>query len=220
MSFIKINKPHIKQPLDKIETLSDAAQYLEDSYETEITAKHFKGLTLSALDLSEFTFEQVIFENCRFIGCSFHKASFTDVLFNSCDLSNANLSNSYMSRCAFEEVKAVGANFLESFFRNVSIEKSIFKYATLHGVKADTLNIVASDFDESFFSDCKLKAAAFDEVSLMRTEFFRTPLKGIDLSSCNIEQLLVSSEKTELKGVIVNTAQAVEFAKLLGIRVV
>ena len=54
----------------------------------------------------------------------------------------------------------------------------------------------------------------------MRSEFFRTPLKGIDLSSCNIEQLLVSSEKTELKGVIVNTAQAVEFAKLLGIRVV
>ena len=118
MSFIKINKPNIKQPLDKIETLSDAAQYLEDSYETEIAAKHFKGLTLSALDLSEFTFEQVIFENCRFIGCSFHKASFTDVVFNSCDLSNANLSNSYMSRCAFEEVKAVGANFLESFFRN------------------------------------------------------------------------------------------------------
>lgn len=44
---------------------------------------------------------------------------------------------------------------------------------------------------------------------------FRTNLKGIDFSTCNIDGIVVDRE--DLKGVIVNQFQAVELSKLLGI---
>ena len=47
------------------------------------------------------------------------------------------------------------------------------------------------------------------------TEWFNTELKKLDFSSCEIENIAVSSDK--LTGIIVNSSQALEFVKLLGI---
>ena len=44
---------------------------------------------------------------------------------------------------------------------------------------------------------------------------FRTNLRGIDVSTCNIDGIVV--DKEDLKGIIVNQFQAVELSKLLGI---
>ena len=55
----------------------------------------------------------------------------------------------------------------------------------------------------------------FNDCELYRTQIFRTNLKGIDFSTCNIEGFVV--DKDNLKGMVVNQFQAVELSKLLGI---
>lgn len=50
---------------------------------------------------------------------------------------------------------------------------------------------------------------------LNSTEWFNTKLKELDFSSCEIENIAVSSDK--LTGVVVNSSQALEFVRLLGI---
>ena len=49
----------------------------------------------------------------------------------------------------------------------------------------------------------------------MYIKWFNTKLKELDFSSCEIENIAVSSDK--LTGVVVNSSQALEFVKLLGI---
>ena len=51
-------------------------------------------------------------------------------------------------------------------------------------------------------------------------DFFKTPLKGVDFSNCNIDSIMVSDKYTELYGAKINMFQAVEIAKLLGVKVV
>lgn len=51
-------------------------------------------------------------------------------------------------------------------------------------------------------------------------DFFRTMLRGMDLSDCTIDNIMVSDQYTELAGVKVNLFQAAELAKLMGVKVV
>lgn len=60
-----------------------------------------------------------------------------------------------------------------------------------------------------------MKQTTFDKCILNFTEWFNTELKKLDFSSCEIENVAVSSDK--LRGVVVNSSQALEFVKLLGI---
>lgn len=55
---------------------------------------------------------------------------------------------------------------------------------------------------------------------LYRRGFFKTLLKGMDLSDCTIDNIMVSDQYTELAGVKVNLFQAAELAKLMGVKIV
>ena len=58
------------------------------------------------------------------------------------------------------------------------------------------------------------------KVNFANADFFKTPLKGIDLSDCNIGHIMMSDQYKEIAGAKVNMFQAVELAKLLGIKIV
>ena len=52
-----------------------------------------------------------------------------------------------------------------------------------------------------------MKNTKFNECDLYKAQMFRTNLKGIDFSTCNIDGIVV--EREDLKGIIVNQFQAV-----------
>jgi hypothetical protein len=45
-------------------------------------------------------------------------------------------------------------------------------------------------------------------------------LKNIDLSDCIIDEIAVSNTCNELRGAIINAGQAIELARILGIKIV
>ena len=67
-----------------------------------------------------------------------------------------------------------------------------------------------------FFATCSLKQMKLDQSQFINTEFFKTPLKDLDFTTCILEGISVSTEGNELKGALVNVYQAAELAKLLG----
>lgn len=73
---------------------------------------------------------------------------------------------------------------------------------------------------EAVLSDVKFRRARFRGTDLTAAEFFKSPLKGIDLSDCIIDGISLSDTLYELRGAKVTAAQAVELAKLLGLTVV
>ena len=50
-------------------------------------------------------------------------------------------------------------------------------------------------------------------------DFFKTPLKGVDFTNCDIDHICISDNWSELRGLIVNPFQAAELAKFLGVTV-
>ena len=47
--------------------------------------------------------------------------------------------------------------------------------------------------------------------------FFKTPLKGMDFTTCDIKGLVLSDECSEVRGAVMDLYQAAELAKRLGI---
>ena len=64
---------------------------------------------------------------------------------------------------------------------------------------------------------CRLKNTSVHEVRFDKANFYRTSLKGIDLTTCRISGIITSLEAGELKGAVVNMFQAVELAKRFGV---
>lgn len=73
---------------------------------------------------------------------------------------------------------------------------------------------------EAAFSEASLKKLSLEKVDFSGTDFFLTPLKGIDLSDCTIERIILSDSFRELKGATINSVQAADLIRLLGVKVV
>ena len=69
-------------------------------------------------------------------------------------------------------------------------------------------------------SEVKFKKTVFPPRTWPARNFFRTPLKGMDLSECVIDGIMVSDQFTELAGVKVSLLQAAELARLMGVKIV
>lgn len=83
--------------------------------------------------------------------------------------------------------------------------------------------LAPSDVDASGakYENVAFRSCLFDHVDcdLTRTSFVRTPLAGIDLSSCRIGGFTVSSDYHELKGLIIDESQALDLIGYPGIRI-
>lgn len=66
---------------------------------------------------------------------------------------------------------------------------------------------------------CNLKVFKTSGSKYLSTSFFRTPLGGVDFSTCLVSGLRVSDTFRELRNAVFSADQAVELAMLLGIRI-
>ena len=61
---------------------------------------------------------------------------------------------------------------------------------------------------------------SFDACNLMEAEFYRTSLKGIDLSNSEISGIRITNlANNELRGSSVSSLQALELARMLGVEI-
>jgi uncharacterized protein YjbI with pentapeptide repeats len=213
---MKIQKPKILKESPEIYDFMEVLQEAREN-ETEIEEMHIKSSYLVGEDMTGLRCCNVLFENVRFMECKFQKCSFIDVIFKNCDLSNCDMSQGYFNRCEFITDKAIGIKLNEAIMKDVGIIESNLEYANLTGVTMNVVELVNSNFTSASIAECKLKNLICSQTEFINTNFFKTPLKGIDFTNCTITGMIVSNEGTELKGAIVDLYQAAELAKLFGI---
>ena len=188
--------------------------------DTPIMQLRFENETLSETDLAKIDFESVHFIKCRFTACDFIKANFYRVIFEDCDISNCEFSGSYWKGSKIINCKAIGSCFTQASFNDTRIEGSAFHYANCVKTAWTGSAVSDCDFKEAFMSEAKLKSLVLNQVNLTRVDFFKTPLKGVDLSACVIDGILLSETYAELRGVKVSMEQAAGLAQLLGVQIV
>jgi uncharacterized protein YjbI with pentapeptide repeats len=117
--------------------------------------------------------------------------------------------------------KGDGSNFSKSHMKETSLADGSFRYADFSSSVLENCIIHDCNFTEAFLSEIRLKKPMLKAVNFTGADFFKTLLKGIDLSDCIIDGITVSDTRSELRGATVNAGQAIELAaRILGIKIV
>ena len=180
----------------------------------------FERETLSEEDVSEIEFENARFKKCRFEKCDFSKTSFYKTEFLNCIFLECIFSEGYFRDCRFVVCRGDGSNFCESVFKNCVFSEGSFAGADFSKSLWETCTLADSFFKGTAFPEVRFKKMTLRKVDFCGADFFRTPLKDMDLSDCKIEKIILSDTFRELKGAIVNPLQAAELVRLLGVKVV
>jgi hypothetical protein len=71
-----------------------------------------------------------------------------------------------------------------------------------------------------FLYQILLKLIGKNQITFTGTDFFKTSLRGIDLSGCMIGGIKISSDFYELKGSKLNSQQAIDIVRVFDIEIV
>ena len=104
----------------------------------------------------------------------------------------------------------INTNFLSSSFNNCLLDYSNFTYSSLKDCIFTNSSLKYTNFD-----NFKFNKLIFEDSLLTQASFFNSHLNNLDFSTCDISGIIL--DKDMLEGLKVNTSQALEISKLLGI---
>lgn len=159
-------------------------------------------------------FNGCTFNKLKIFGIPFYNNQFVDVVFTNCDFSNSLFELCSFVRCSFVNCKLLGVNFLKCSFHNVKFNCPM-QYSNFANNKMKKVLFEKSSLVEGRFFENTFSKIYFNNCVMIRIEFVKCDLEGIDLSTNNIDDIRINTK--ELRGVIVNSYQACLFARMLGV---
>lgn len=199
-----------------------SAEELSDCFaagEAEVSRGAFRALELIGSDAADATFEQVLFHDCLFEDVDFSNSTLTDVRFENCRFISCRMERCWLNRVDFCSCSAPGLSLLKSRITSAFIDDSQLRYANFSEANVRGLRVRTTNLAESSWHAVVLKSAGFSDCDLTGAEFIRTPLSGINLTSCRIGGLVVSQDYRELRGCVIAPEQAVDLIGLLGVHI-
>lgn len=201
---------------ERLEALDESAELWSE----EVSGREVRGLSFEGEQLEEGKWSRMRLVGCRFSGCVFTDCDWTDLVFQDCDLSNCVLERCRLTRCVLEGSKAVGLSAIRAGLSHVLLKDCQLRYANFNGSRLSQVEAAGCDLTEGLWSEVVWKGTEFRDCRMCRTNFFHTPLAGLDFTSCTLEGLVISDTARELRGLTVRWDQAAELARLLGLNVV
>jgi uncharacterized protein YjbI with pentapeptide repeats len=182
----------------------------------------FADVTLRECDLAgqraeDLLLERVVCQRVRLGECQLALAQVLDVRFEGCDLAGSVWEKPELRRVELEGCRAIGLTLTDASLDDVRFQRC----------NAEHLRLWSSSLRSVRFEHCVLRAASFMESDLSGTVFRRCDLTGADLRGTKLAGAdLRGSTLTgvqlgiaEIRGAIIDPAQAVHLAGLLGVTV-
>ncbi|MBC5585425.1 pentapeptide repeat-containing protein [Eggerthella guodeyinii] len=210
-------RPDIPGELVDVE---DLARWIERSGgDMRASHVHVRGDSAEEADFALLELAESRVEGCSFVGCDFDRAMVADVAFANCDFSNSTFSQANFTRCTFASCKFTGADFLEAVLSRVEVRDSTFAYASLAKGKLEDVRVGTTDFSHADLAELRQRRVEFDDVRFVGTSFFRCSLDGVDLSTCQLADIVLSDAMGELRGCSMDLFQAAGIARRLGVNI-
>ncbi|MEG0740935.1 MAG: pentapeptide repeat-containing protein [Clostridia bacterium] len=173
---------------------------------------------LDGLHGSILEFSGCCFEHCYFGELSIKRMSFVDCVFEKCELDNLRLYNTTFQRVTFAHCRMTGMELGDAVWMNVSCEDCMMDYLSVGDSKLERSSFLRCRLRESLWSNVKLQRMRFLEADLTQAQWMRTPLRGLDVSTCEIGGW--SIELGDVRGLRVTSLQLVQLSGLLGVTLV
>ncbi len=157
------------------------------------------------------------FSHCRYGQSSFTQSVFRDVIFEDCDLSNGVMEQAGFTRCSFVDCKLTGVSFAESSFEDVTFVRCSLSFSAFTRSRWRHVSIIGCDFTGADMAEVNQRFVRVSECRFIETNFFRTALAGMDLTTSVLENVSFSDSMTEFYGTKLSVYQAASLARLLGV---
>lgn len=175
----------------------------------------YQQLDLTERSIARLHLEEVVCTRLIASGTRFDHLRLEDVRFTGGTLTNAawpNLScvRAEFTTCRMTGFSAMEALFQDTVFRECKADFAQFYKATMRGVRFEACPLTETDFRST-----DLTGAVFARCDLTNTDFRGATLQGADLRGCPIDGMRVGPG--ELRGAIVDEAQALALVRAMGI---
>lgn len=180
----------------------------------------YSGLEYQRLDLAKrviprLHFEEVLFTHIVATETNFDHPRMEDVRFVGCNLANATWPSLACARVEFTGCRMTGyvaleAELLDTRFKDCKLDLAQFYGAKMPKARFEDCPLMGSDFRAA-----DLTGAAFLRCDLTNADFTGATLAGADLRGCPIDGMRAGP--TELRGALVDQAQALALVRAMGL---
>ncbi len=196
---------------------SDATGLFDDG-EVDLNELLVRGVRISeSASFRSMRLEASILQTVGMPGVSVRSALWKDVRFAECDLANVQVRALSAVRVEFIGCRMTGLRAGDSEFQDVLFSGGDQRYSQFRMSKFKNCEFDACDFEDADFYAADLSGCVFRRCNLRNVELSRSKLVGTDVRGSNIDGLRVTVE--DVAGLVVDTAQALGLAPLMGIRI-
>jgi uncharacterized protein YjbI with pentapeptide repeats len=215
----KVNDPAARTapeiPAD-IQQLTPMAEMVADA---EIS---FRECLIENFSFKDRSYKSVVFEECVLKHIDFSRSSLRglrlkDMRLIECDFANAEAIGLKVVRAEFINCRLTGLRAVESEWQDVLISEgdASFSQFRLGTFKRSEFN--GCNFAEADFHGCDLRGALLKSCEFKNADMTEAKLEEADFRGSRVEGLMALA--ADLKGAIVDPAQAMIFAELLGLKI-
>ncbi|MDX2149671.1 MAG: pentapeptide repeat-containing protein [Bryobacteraceae bacterium] len=178
---------------------------------------HLVDCEAPALALTEVRLRGCVLERVKLARGKINAASFRDVRLIECDLSNLVVHRLTMVRVEFVRCRLAGFRTPGLDCQDVLFDECDLRYAQMQGGKFRRCEFRECQAEDADFQDADLGAASFRGCRLRQADFQRAKLAGVDVRGSDVDGIVAGID--DLKGLIVDPAQALLLARLLGLEI-
>jgi uncharacterized protein YjbI with pentapeptide repeats len=204
----KIQPPQIPKhlPAGGLDALEDYGEY---------SSLSLSGINLALPKVTNSSFERIHFRRVVFGPSQHVKLRFIDCRIESSDLSGIAWDQARFRRVEFLGCRLIGAQFLgaeleDVVFKDCSLGNAVFSLARFKAARFENCMLTQASFESAdcsgvVFADCDLSQADLRQAKLGATDLRGSRLGGVQVGA------------PELKGAVIDSAQAIQIASLIGL---
>ncbi len=201
----------------ELDPLEDAGALFETGERVSITERLVRDVQRPGARLAELRAEGCALERVQLAGGELGALVMKDVRLVGCDLANVKAHRMTLLRVEFVDCRLKGLSSRSIDWRDVLGENSDWSYAQMRGAEMRSCEFRGCSWHEADLQQAELSGCVFGQCDLRRAEWNGARLENADLRGSDVEGLQVGIG--DLRGAVVDAAQAMEFAKLLGVQI-
>lgn len=200
-----------------LEIHSDAGQLFADTDLISIEETRLHTLERKKLKVDALRIEGAVLEHVQLDGGEFGSAVWKDARLRNCDLANVRAHRITLVRVELIDCRLTGFGASAVDWQDVLIRNGDMRYAQFSGGKFRTCEFEGCNWQEADLQNAELSGSVLRSCNLARADLRGAKLLRTDFRGSEVDGMLVGIN--DLHGAIVDPAQAMVFAKVLGLQI-
>ncbi len=183
-----------------------------------IQEKRLQDVGRTNLRVNAFRIEGSVLDRVQLAGGQFGSAVWKDVRLVRCDLANVRAHRITLVRVELVDCRLTGFSAAALDWQDVLIQNGDVRYTQLQGGRFRTCEFDGCNWQDADLQNADLTGSVFRSCNLARADLHGAKLQNTDFRTSEVEGMLVGMN--DLRGAIVDPAQAMVLARVLGLQIV